>query len=84
MSGIAPKQNAFKFKIAPHKQNSIVKTILAGRWAPLANGTHLSTMVNPALLARVLKDKYTIHTNDDGCIVNYCQQYFAFTFAKFI
>jgi len=25
MSGIAPKQNAFKFKIAPHKQKSIVK-----------------------------------------------------------
>ena len=25
ISGIAPKQNAFKFKIAPHKQKSIVK-----------------------------------------------------------
>jgi hypothetical protein len=25
MSGIAPKQNAFKFKIAPRKQKSIVK-----------------------------------------------------------
>jgi hypothetical protein len=25
MSGIAPKHNAFKFKIAPHKQKSIVK-----------------------------------------------------------
>ena len=25
MSGIAPKQNAFKFKNAPHKQQSIVK-----------------------------------------------------------
>jgi hypothetical protein len=24
MSGIAPKQNAFKFKIAPHKQKSTV------------------------------------------------------------
>ena len=24
ISGIAPKQNAFKFKIAPHKQKSIV------------------------------------------------------------
>jgi len=35
MSGIAPKQNTFKFKIAPHKQKSIVKNILAGRWAPL-------------------------------------------------
>jgi len=23
-SGIAPKQNAFKFEITPHKQNSIV------------------------------------------------------------
>jgi hypothetical protein len=31
MPGIAPKQNAFKFKIAPHKQKSIVKIILAGR-----------------------------------------------------
>ena len=38
------KQKAFKFKIAPHKQNSIVKKKLAGRWA------HLSTMVNPALV----------------------------------
>jgi hypothetical protein len=27
MSGIAPKQNAFKFKIAPHKQNAIVKFV---------------------------------------------------------
>ena len=25
MSGIAPKQNSFNFKIAPHKQKSIVK-----------------------------------------------------------
>jgi hypothetical protein len=25
MSGIAPKQNTFKFKNAPHKQKSIVK-----------------------------------------------------------
>jgi hypothetical protein len=25
MSGIAPKQNTFKFKIAPHKQKSTVK-----------------------------------------------------------
>jgi hypothetical protein len=31
MSGIAPKQNAFKFKIAPHKQKSIVIKISAGR-----------------------------------------------------
>jgi hypothetical protein len=27
MSGIAPKQNAFKFKIASHKQTSIIKII---------------------------------------------------------
>jgi hypothetical protein len=39
MSGIAPKQNTFKFKIASDKQNSIVKKKLAGRWVPLANGT---------------------------------------------
>jgi len=25
MSGISPKQNSFNFKIAPHKQKSIVK-----------------------------------------------------------
>jgi hypothetical protein len=37
MFGIAPKQIAFKFKIAPHKQNSIVKIFLAGR-CPLVNG----------------------------------------------
>jgi hypothetical protein len=30
MSGIAPKENAFKYKIAPHKQKSIVKICLAG------------------------------------------------------
>jgi hypothetical protein len=30
MSGIAPKQNVFKFKIAPHKQKSILKQFLAG------------------------------------------------------
>jgi len=34
MSGIAPKQNAFKFKIAPHKHKSIEKKIGAGRWTP--------------------------------------------------
>ena len=35
MSGIAPKQNAFKFKIVPHKQKTMAKKkILAGRWAP--------------------------------------------------
>ena len=37
MFGIALKQNAFKFKIPPHNQKSIVKFYLAGRWAPLAN-----------------------------------------------
>jgi hypothetical protein len=37
MSGIASKQNAFKFKIAPHKQKSI-GFLLAGKWAPLPNG----------------------------------------------
>ena len=31
-------QEILKFKIAPHKQKSIVKNILAGRWAPLTNG----------------------------------------------
>jgi hypothetical protein len=38
MSGIAPKQNAFKFKIAPQKQKSIVKKIIGRKMAPLANG----------------------------------------------
>jgi hypothetical protein len=34
----------FKFKIAPHKQKSIVFYFLAGRWDPLANGAmYLST-----------------------------------------
>jgi hypothetical protein len=38
MSGIVPKQNALKFKIAPHKQKSTVKMFLAGRYeVPLAN-----------------------------------------------
>jgi hypothetical protein len=37
MSGIAPKQNAFKFKIAPHKQKSIVKCIWQGDEASLTN-----------------------------------------------
>ena len=27
MSGITPKQNVFKFKFAPHQQESIAKTI---------------------------------------------------------
>jgi hypothetical protein len=34
MSWIAPKQNAFKFKIAPHEQKSIVKKTLAGIFPP--------------------------------------------------
>jgi hypothetical protein len=41
MYGIAPKQNAFKFKIAPHKQKSIVKKIVGRKMPlppPLANG----------------------------------------------
>ena len=37
MYGIAPKQKAFKFKIAPHKQKSKLKHFLARRWGPLAN-----------------------------------------------
>jgi hypothetical protein len=49
MAGIAPKQNAFKFKIASHKQKSIV-LFFDRKMGPLANETHLSTMVNPALL----------------------------------
>ena len=51
MSGIAPKQNAFKFKI---HHISINPSFLAGRWAPWPTGpcaqAQLSTMVNPALL----------------------------------
>jgi hypothetical protein len=31
MSEIVPKQNAFKFKIAPHKEKSTVKKFLAGK-----------------------------------------------------
>jgi hypothetical protein len=41
MSGIAPKQNAFKFKIALHKQKSIVKEHFGRKIipaTPLANG----------------------------------------------
>jgi hypothetical protein len=34
MSGIAPKQTSFKFKIASHKQTSVVNHFMAGRWAP--------------------------------------------------
>jgi hypothetical protein len=44
MSGIAPKQNAFKFKIAPDKQKSIVKKNLQedgppGQWGPVLKHT---------------------------------------------
>ena len=51
MSGIAPKQNAFKFKITPHKHKSIVFGRKMGPWptGPCAQA-QLSTMVNPALL----------------------------------
>jgi hypothetical protein len=38
MSGIAPKQNAFKFNIAPHKQKSIVKKNWQEDRFHLANG----------------------------------------------
>jgi hypothetical protein len=34
MSGIAPKQNAFKFKIAPNKQKSIVKMFFGRKMSP--------------------------------------------------
>ena len=34
MSGIALKQNAFKFKIAPHKQKSIVKKKIGRKMGP--------------------------------------------------
>jgi hypothetical protein len=37
MSGIAPKQNVFKFKIAPHKQKSIVKNVFWQEDGSLAN-----------------------------------------------
>jgi hypothetical protein len=37
MSGIAPKQNAFKFKIAPQKQKSIVNNFWQEDEVPLAN-----------------------------------------------
>ena len=33
--GIAPKQNAFKFKFAPHKQNSIVTKFCSQEDGPL-------------------------------------------------
>ena len=38
MSRIAPEQNAFKFKIAPHKQKSIVKLFFFGRKMGPVNG----------------------------------------------
>jgi len=38
MSRIAPKQNSFKFKIAPHKQKSIVKNIFGRKMGLSANG----------------------------------------------
>jgi hypothetical protein len=34
MSGIVPKQNAFKLKIAPHKQKSIVKLFFGRKMPP--------------------------------------------------
>jgi hypothetical protein len=37
MSGIAPKQNAFKFKITPHKQKSIINFIFGRKMPPLSN-----------------------------------------------
>jgi len=52
MSGIAPKQNSFKFKIAPHKQKSIVKNIFGRKMGLPANncksgtGTKLAFMEN--------------------------------------
>jgi hypothetical protein len=51
MSGIAPKQNVFKFKIAPHKQISMEKNIWQedGPPCPMGLCAHLSTMVNLAL-----------------------------------
>jgi hypothetical protein len=50
MSGIAPKQNAFKFKIAAHKQKFIVKKKMDPSWStgPCVEA-NLSTIVNPAL-----------------------------------
>ena len=50
MSGIAPKQNVFKFKIAPHMQKYIVKKNWQEDGPPWP-----STMVNPAL-KHLIKD----------------------------
>ena len=54
MSGIAPKQNAFKSKITPHKQKSIVKKD-GPSWP--TGALCLSTMVNPALPLRLITNK---------------------------
>jgi hypothetical protein len=64
MSGIAPKQNALKFKIAPHKQTFIVNKI-PGRWAPWPMGpcAHLSTMINLALTPRHVELKMSRYLN---------------------
>jgi hypothetical protein len=39
MSGIVPKQNVFKFEIAPHKQKFIVKEKFSRKMGSLGNGT---------------------------------------------
>ena len=58
MSGIALKPNAYEFKIAPHKQKSIVKKKLGQEDRPdLANGA-LSTMVNPALPIKLYNEVF--------------------------
>jgi hypothetical protein len=57
MSGIAPKQNAFKFKIAPHKQKSIVKKILEWRWIYETN-TYLFLDIDKTLIKQ-----FTQYTN---------------------
>ena len=38
MFEIAPKQNAFKFKIESHKQKSIVNKQIGREMGPLSNG----------------------------------------------
>ena len=60
MAGIAPKQNAFKFKIASHKQKSIV-LFFDRKMGPLANEAHLSPMVSPALLFRVFNTTFVLN-----------------------
>ena len=63
MSGIAPKQNTFKFKIAQHKQKCII-TFFWQEDVPssLANGAlaHPSTMVNPALLIHTCENQFNM------------------------